>query len=48
MSKKIHAIRVNTDEMELMRKRLERQIKSVHNLDESKEEYITKIRFYYI
>ena len=36
MSKKIHAIRVNTDEMELMRKRLERQIKSVHNLDESK------------
>ena len=26
---KIHAIRVNTDEMELMRKRLERQIKSV-------------------
>lgn len=31
--KKIHAIRVNTDEMELMRKRLERQIKSVQKLD---------------
>ena len=36
MSKKIHAIRVNTDEMELMRKRLERQIKSVHNLMKAK------------
>ncbi|EOP96773.1 aminoglycoside phosphotransferase [Bacillus cereus VD140] len=38
--KKIHAIRVNTDEMELMRKRLERQIKSVHNLDASKKKNI--------
>ncbi len=47
--KKIHAIHVNTDEMELMRGRLERQIKSVHKLDERKKEgYITKIRFYYI
>ncbi|WP_259417594.1 phosphotransferase family protein [Bacillus toyonensis] len=38
--KKIHAIRVNTDEMELMRKRLERQIKSVHKLDEKQKENI--------
>ena len=36
MSKKVHDIRVNTDEMELMRKRLERQIKSVHQLAENK------------
>ncbi|MES5938789.1 MULTISPECIES: phosphotransferase [unclassified Bacillus cereus group] len=35
--KKIHAIRVNTDEMESMRKRLERQIKSVHKLDEKQK-----------
>lgn len=35
--KKIHAIHVNTDEMELMRGRLERQIKSVHKLDERKK-----------
>ncbi|RWS44626.1 aminoglycoside phosphotransferase family protein [Bacillus mycoides] len=38
--KKIHAIRVNTDEMELMRERLERQIKSVHKLDENKKKNI--------
>ncbi|PEM31273.1 aminoglycoside phosphotransferase family protein [Bacillus wiedmannii] len=38
--KKIHAIRVNTDEMELMRRSLERQIKSVHQLDENKKENI--------
>lgn len=40
--KKIHAIRVNTDEMESMRERLERQIKSVHNLDEKQKENILK------
>jgi len=38
--KKIHAIRVNIDEMEPMRERLERQIKSVHKLDESKKKNI--------
>ncbi|HHT7240161.1 MULTISPECIES: aminoglycoside phosphotransferase family protein [Bacillus] len=38
--KKIHAIRVNTDEMESMRERLERQIKSVHKLDEKQKENI--------
>ncbi|CCW09268.1 MULTISPECIES: aminoglycoside phosphotransferase family protein [Bacillus] len=38
--KKIHAIHVNTDEMELMRERLERQIKSVHKLDEKQKENI--------
>ncbi|PEC83735.1 aminoglycoside phosphotransferase [Bacillus cereus] len=38
--KKIHDIRVNTDEMELMRKRLERQIKSVHKLAENKKKNI--------
>ncbi|PGN54527.1 aminoglycoside phosphotransferase [Bacillus thuringiensis] len=38
--KKIHAIHVNTDEMELMRGRLERQIKSVHKLDERKKKNI--------
>lgn len=37
---KIHAIRVNIDEMEPMRERLERQIKSVHTLDESKKKNI--------
>ena len=40
MSKKVHDIRVNTDEMELMRKRLERQIKSVHQLAENKKKNI--------
>jgi len=40
--KKIHAIRVNTDEMESMRERLERQIKSVHNLDEKQKGNILK------
>ncbi|MDH4421843.1 MULTISPECIES: aminoglycoside phosphotransferase family protein [Bacillus] len=40
--KKIHAIRVNTDEMESMRERLECQIKSVHNLDEKQKENILK------
>lgn len=38
--KKIHAIRVNIDEMEPMRERLERQIKSVHKLDENKKKNI--------
>ncbi|EJV72218.1 aminoglycoside phosphotransferase family protein [Bacillus cereus] len=38
--KKIHAIRVNTDEMESMRERLERQIKSVHKFDEKQKENI--------
>ncbi|KAB2441436.1 aminoglycoside phosphotransferase family protein [Bacillus luti] len=38
--KKIHAIRVNTDEMESMKERLERQIKSVHKLDENKKKNI--------
>ncbi|MGN4443666.1 aminoglycoside phosphotransferase family protein [Bacillus cereus group sp. MYBK79-1] len=38
--KKIHSIRVNTDEMEAMRERLERQIKSVHKLDEKQKESI--------
>ncbi|MED2185974.1 aminoglycoside phosphotransferase family protein [Bacillus wiedmannii] len=38
--KKIHAIRVNTDEIESMRERLERQIKSVHKLDEKQKESI--------
>ena len=42
MNKKIHAIRVNTDEMESMRERLECQIKSVHNLDEKQKENILK------
>lgn len=37
---------MNIDEMEPMRERLERQIKSVHKLDENKKEkYFTKIRF---
>jgi len=35
--KKIHAIRVNTDEIESMRERLERQIKSVYKLDEKEK-----------
>ncbi len=38
--KKVHAIRVNTDGMEFMRQRLERQIKSVHKLDEKQKENI--------
>uniref|UniRef100_UPI0034D69380 aminoglycoside phosphotransferase family protein n=1 Tax=Bacillus wiedmannii TaxID=1890302 RepID=UPI0034D69380 len=38
--KKIHAIRVNTDEIESMGERLERQIKSVHKLDEKQKESI--------
>ncbi|HDR7659796.1 MULTISPECIES: aminoglycoside phosphotransferase family protein [Bacillus] len=38
--KKIHAIRVNSDEMEAMGERLERQIKSVHKLDEKQKESI--------
>ena len=38
--KKIHAIRVNTDEMEATRERLECQIKSVHKLDEKQKESI--------
>ncbi|OJD44836.1 hypothetical protein BAU24_18805 [Bacillus sp. L27] len=38
--KKIHAIRVNTDGMEFMRQRLERQIKSVHQLAENKKKNI--------
>ena len=38
--KKIHAIRVNTDETEAMGERLERQIKSVHKLDENQKESI--------
>ncbi|MGH1328211.1 aminoglycoside phosphotransferase family protein [Bacillus pretiosus] len=38
--KKIHAICVNTDEIESMRERLERQIKSVHKLDEKQKESI--------
>ncbi|AJG92711.1 aminoglycoside phosphotransferase [Bacillus anthracis] len=38
--KKIHSIRVNTDEIESMRERLERQIKSVHKLDEKQKENI--------
>ncbi|MCU5473677.1 aminoglycoside phosphotransferase family protein [Bacillus paranthracis] len=38
--KKIHAIRVNTDAMEAMGERLERQIKSVHKLDEKQKESI--------
>ncbi|OQR56648.1 aminoglycoside phosphotransferase family protein [Bacillus sp. CDB3] len=38
--KKIHAIRVNTDEIESMRERLECQIKSVHKLDEKQKENI--------
>ncbi|MGH1253781.1 aminoglycoside phosphotransferase family protein [Bacillus pacificus] len=38
--KKIHAIHVNTDEMEAMGERLERQIKSVHKLDEKQKESI--------
>ncbi|MGE7881578.1 aminoglycoside phosphotransferase family protein [Bacillus sp. NPDC094077] len=40
--KKIHAICVNTDEMESMRERLERQIKSVHKLDENQKENVLK------
>ena len=40
--KKIHDISVNTDEMESMRERLERQIKSVHNLDEKQKGNILK------
>ncbi|MDM5433488.1 aminoglycoside phosphotransferase family protein [Bacillus hominis] len=39
---KIHAICVNTDEMESMRERLECQIKSVHKLDENQKENIFK------
>ncbi|AAT59977.1 MULTISPECIES: aminoglycoside phosphotransferase family protein [Bacillus cereus group] len=38
--KKIHAIRVNTDGMEFMRQRLERQIKSGHKLAENKKKNI--------
>ena len=38
--KKIHAIRVNTDEMEEMGERLERQIKSVYKLDEKQKKSI--------
>lgn len=38
--KKIHAICVNPDKMEPMRERLERQIKSVHRLDENKRKNI--------
>ncbi|RKF52327.1 aminoglycoside phosphotransferase [Bacillus wiedmannii] len=38
--KKIHAIRVNTDEIESMRERLEPQIKSVYKLDEQQKENI--------
>ncbi len=38
MNKKIHAIRMNTDEIESMRVRLERQIKSVHKVDEKQKE----------
>ncbi|MCR6847210.1 MULTISPECIES: aminoglycoside phosphotransferase family protein [Bacillus] len=38
--KKIHAIRVNTDEMEAMGERLELQIKYVHKLDEKQKESI--------
>ncbi|PHB24821.1 aminoglycoside phosphotransferase [Bacillus toyonensis] len=38
--KKIHSIRVNIDEMEPMRERLECQIKSVHKLDENKKKNI--------
>ncbi|MCU7663885.1 phosphotransferase family protein [Bacillus thuringiensis] len=38
--KKIHAICVNTDDMESMREKLERQIKSVHKLDEKQKENI--------
>lgn len=37
---KIHSICVNTDEIESMRERLERQIKSVHKLDEKQKENI--------
>ena len=35
--KKIHAICMNTDEIESMRVRLERQIKSVHKVDEKQK-----------
>ncbi|HDR7517671.1 aminoglycoside phosphotransferase family protein [Bacillus mobilis] len=35
--KKIHSIRMNTDEIESMRERLERQIKSVYKLDEKQK-----------
>ncbi|PHC84304.1 aminoglycoside phosphotransferase [Bacillus wiedmannii] len=35
--KKVHSIRMNTDEIELMRERLERQIKSVYKLDEKQK-----------
>ncbi|EJQ51980.1 aminoglycoside phosphotransferase [Bacillus wiedmannii] len=38
--KKIHAIRVNIDEIESMRGRLEPQIKSVYKLDEQQKENI--------
>ncbi|HGH7177268.1 TPA: aminoglycoside phosphotransferase family protein [Bacillus wiedmannii] len=38
--KKIHAIRVNTDEIESMRERVEPQIKSVYKLDEQQKENI--------
>lgn len=40
--KKIHAICVNTDEIEPMRQRLERQIKSVHKLDENQKKNVLK------
>lgn len=40
--KKIHSIRVNIDEMEPMRERLECQIKSVHKLDENKRKIFYK------
>ncbi|PFZ33074.1 aminoglycoside phosphotransferase family protein [Bacillus wiedmannii] len=35
--KKVHSIRMNTDEIESMRERLERQIKSVYKLDEKQK-----------
>ncbi|MED0998661.1 aminoglycoside phosphotransferase family protein [Bacillus mobilis] len=38
--KKIHSIRENTDEMESMRERLERQIKPVYKLDEKQKRNI--------
>ncbi|PQZ53232.1 aminoglycoside phosphotransferase [Bacillus sp. MYb209] len=40
--KKIHAICVNTDEIESMRQKLERQIKSVHKLDENQKKNVLK------
>ncbi|MBE5106522.1 aminoglycoside phosphotransferase family protein [Bacillus thuringiensis] len=40
--KKIYAICVNADEIESMRQRLERQIQSVHKLDENQKENVLK------